>query len=625
MIKLGNKSIQDIRLGNKRVYRIYLGGPNNLLKNTQERTLTANSNAYNFLTYQFDTPMAVNVGDKLTVSVDEIEVLAGNPTQFTVYLYNDGGEGPYAAMVNLSNSQKTATMTITRATTARTMLIYAGVAGQAANNSIRVKKVMLVKGDTPAPRWTPAPSEATVDSCVIWKEEQPYNLLTNSDFKNYASGWTLDANVTIDATKELDGRYSVKSSQSGLASNGYRGAKQNVAISAGQAITLSGHVMTDDISALSADVIPIYLEVIFFNASGGRISQQYINAVPKANNQWEFFYGSFIAPANTAYVTIVAMVTKNGCAWFNGLKAELGKNEYPEWTPAASETENLLRGTAEMDSTYWSPNYVGAWTKTDEYYKGARVWSKIIVTTLNPWMGWFYKPAFEITEKCTLSFYAKVSAGTAEARFLIQSGPSAGHTYQNNPITTEWKRFYIYLEPGDILNSGISKNGIVEFLNYTDINSVTYIAGFKLERGRNPNSAWTPNKLDTENLLLNSDRVLTGSTYKLGEYALSEKPIVGETYTITIWGDLSPTKHYFGIWNSGGIVGLVWAINKIAEGVYSASFEWKNQQGTTTANDTSIWVYHLYDSDSGTSTIHKIKLERGRNPNPAWTPPPPSN
>ena len=126
----------------------------------------------------------------------------------------------------------------------------------------------------------------------------------------------------------------------------------------------------------------------------------------------------------------------------------------------------------------------------------------------------------------------------------------------------------------------------------------------------------------TDNMLLKSDESYSTDSYLMKQYKLAEKPVVGETYTFTLWGQLSPKRTGgFRIYNSGGGLELG-TLKEIKEGLYRLTFQWKNtnSSGTVTANDTQIYLYHMWSSDGGTSTVEKVKLEKGANANPQWTP-----
>lgn len=122
------------------------------------------------------------------------------------------------------------------------------------------------------------------------------------------------------------------------------------------------------------------------------------------------------------------------------------------------------------------------------------------------------------------------------------------------------------------------------------------------------------------NYLLNSNISVTNADYPMISYKLSEKPIVGETYTLTIWGKLGDGKKGFRIFNSGGTVALAEGeyLRKLKEGLYQLSFKWVNKNVYGVADDSELTIYPEYNSVKVESTINKIKLEKGTN----WTPSP---
>lgn len=129
----------------------------------------------------------------------------------------------------------------------------------------------------------------------------------------------------------------------------------------------------------------------------------------------------------------------------------------------------------------------------------------------------------------------------------------------------------------------------------------------------------------TWNLLRKSNVKVENGNYLIAKYDLAEKPVVGETYTCTIWGNLAKEKSAFGIYNSSGSIGFGY-LTKIKDGIYQRTFKWANSTklsdgSTFKVNDTQLWVYALYDNVKGvTSRIDKIKLEKGTNANSVWSP-----
>ena len=111
--------------------------------------------------YLYELPYAVN--DKFIASAD-INVIAGNVTSVTFYLYNttDGGCSN-TCTGEIVNGRASTTITVTKAATKDLMLlIYCGLAGATKDNNITVSKVKLERGNKPTD-WTPAPEDLVSD------------------------------------------------------------------------------------------------------------------------------------------------------------------------------------------------------------------------------------------------------------------------------------------------------------------------------------------------------------------------------------------------------------------------------------------------------------------------------
>ena len=128
----------------------------------------------------------------------------------------------------------------------------------------------------------------------------------------------------------------------------------------------------------------------------------------------------------------------------------------------------------------------------------------------------------------------------------------------------------------------------------------------------------------TWNLLKKSNVKVENSNYLIAKYDLAEKPVVGETYTCTIWGKLSEDKDNFMVFNSGGWI-VLGSLKKIEENIYQVIFKWRDKitdKGTERVADNSYLNVYAFPSSSSKSTsrIDKIKLEKGTNANPVWSP-----
>lgn len=109
------------------------------------------------------------------------------------------------------------------------------------------------------------------------------------------------------------------------------------------------------------------------------------------------------------------------------------------------------------------------------------------------------------------------------------------------------------------------------------------------------------------NLLLNSNGVITNKSYPITTYKLSEKMIVGQEYTLRLWGTLGAGKTNFTPYLNGGSISLG-ALKNNGDGTFSSTFVGKDS-GVTTGD--ILHIYPMANTVSVDSTITKIKLEKG--------------
>ena len=108
------------------------------------------------------------------------------------------------------------------------------------------------------------------------------------------------------------------------------------------------------------------------------------------------------------------------------------------------------------------------------------------------------------------------------------------------------------------------------------------------------------------NLLMNSGEKVSNGEYNIARYDLTDKIKEGEEVTLTIWGSLAKTKSNFVAYNSGDMINLTTLADN-GNGTYSRTFKWKIGSST----NTYLSIYAFTNAQTGTSTINKIKLERG--------------
>lgn len=121
------------------------------------------------------------------------------------------------------------------------------------------------------------------------------------------------------------------------------------------------------------------------------------------------------------------------------------------------------------------------------------------------------------------------------------------------------------------------------------------------------------------NYLKNSNVEISNNEYLLASYNLAYKPKEGEEFLITLYGELGDDRRGFAIYNSGTSVKLS-TLAKVEDGIYQATFLWKNKYASYRADNSHIRIYQLHSSGSSASRIEKVIM--GKKTATDWTPAP---
>ena len=128
-----------------------------------------------------------------------------------------------------------------------------------------------------------------------------------------------------------------------------------------------------------------------------------------------------------------------------------------------------------------------------------------------------------------------------------------------------------------------------------------------------------------KNLLLGSGKEVSNSNYNIANYWLTEQIQEGTQVTVTIWGELGEDVTSFALYNSGGGAGAGVPTPSLVpvNGKASITFNWNIHDSSSVVSNThlAIFTYPFGGAHTGTSTIHKIKLEYGdisTEWSPAW-------
>ena len=163
-------------------------GSRNYIKDSVSRTLTANSTSdwyYNNLYTGLENT-------QYTFSVGKISVISGSATKVSVLIYDINNAKLIQTMyLNVSNSKQQISFTPPPSSAALSLLIYAGVAGSTAGNSLKYEHMKLEKGSK-ATDWTPAPEDRSYLVNTL-SPTQADGLWLGSDGKLYINATNITA------------------------------------------------------------------------------------------------------------------------------------------------------------------------------------------------------------------------------------------------------------------------------------------------------------------------------------------------------------------------------------------------------------------------------------------------
>jgi hypothetical protein len=139
------------------------------------------------------------------------------------------------------------------------------------------------------------------------------NLMTNAGFESGSSSWYLAPQAAID-TNPADAHTGIGSLQL-LATGPWQGTWQAVAVTAGQAYTISGW----ERSAISGG----YVTVASYNANWVLLGTN-TDLIFPGTGSWTSMSTTYVAPAGAAWVEIGVRSSRSGTFWFDDLSLSSG-------------------------------------------------------------------------------------------------------------------------------------------------------------------------------------------------------------------------------------------------------------------------------------------------------------
>lgn len=133
---------------------IQIGG-RNLIPNSKQISAGPNSSEFYFITLR--EHLNVKAGETFTASVQSVKLTGADVSTFQVSIYNKPNNITFAKFI-LGPDTKAVTATVSADCEDAMVLIYSGIPGSAANNTLEVTELKLERGNI-ATDWTPAPED----------------------------------------------------------------------------------------------------------------------------------------------------------------------------------------------------------------------------------------------------------------------------------------------------------------------------------------------------------------------------------------------------------------------------------------------------------------------------------
>ncbi|MCH5331497.1 MAG: hypothetical protein J1E33_03710 [Alistipes sp.] len=137
-------------------------GVRNLALNS--KTAITNQGGESYRRAHFPISIQVSAEDIFTVRVDKITNIQGTPDQYSVIIYDKSISTALNDKINITEG-KEAQIKLKSGidTQSGVLLVYAGISGNTAGNTVQFDNVMLVKGNKMPTTWTPAPEDVQAD------------------------------------------------------------------------------------------------------------------------------------------------------------------------------------------------------------------------------------------------------------------------------------------------------------------------------------------------------------------------------------------------------------------------------------------------------------------------------
>ncbi|MDE7069752.1 MAG: hypothetical protein K2O63_04445, partial [Alistipes sp.] len=355
--------------------------PNMLLKSEEATTYLATAQWGPQGKLYFDNGVSLKQGDTLALSIEGIENLSGNASEYTVGIYDEQAQRFLHADLNVTAAAPDKVFTITHTPAdmdSCCLYIYAGRNGAQTGNRVRYTRIMIARGTTPMP-WSPAASE------MVGKDGAGYapNLL--SETRNWGTGW-LSNGFHKDGTYEGLAVLSRKAPATGIADIWYNPG-EGIELKNDTVYTLS--VWAKGQGEFRTYVYPgVTARILSIDGVPSASTASDTAAQHTLTSEWKRYFVIFRTLATGAltkkYVIPARLYSEGSEIWVAGAKLSEGADYAPVWAPTPSEMAAVsIRTITEqyyLSTSRFAPEG-GAWSDTrPEWIAGRFYWTRSKIT-----------------------------------------------------------------------------------------------------------------------------------------------------------------------------------------------------------------------------------------------------
>ncbi|WP_303181893.1 hypothetical protein [uncultured Butyricimonas sp.] len=485
----------------------------NLVDGGKEFTVTAGANG-NYVHKTLIVPL-LKPNTVYHVSF-KAENLVGTPDKYSAVLYNNEITSPLSTRADSNNGG--ILITKNNFTEGKyVLLLYAGVAGSCAGNSVKFTEVMLVEGFTPPSSYSPSPGDVAKDIKDVNDAVTNLNTTINGAFKDgiidEAEAKAIASNINILNAEKAD----IDNAYTPLYNSPY---------------LLSGTTAANNLNNAKTAYNTAHANLI--SAINTAIADKKVTSTEKANVDAKF------TAYNSALGTYKKRVEEANKAIQDRIKA-LAEQD------ATNKVDNIQVGgtnlfpVSKLNPTSCKAGSGKEGSGTEIIFKcnTPQAWAIIPVSIPTPVVptNTDFIISMDIRNTNGFGFEVTATSGTPTIFGKIN--------FENT--TSTWKRISKRYNSGDKNNIG----GI----NLWGVGDVRHI---KIEIG-NKATDWSPAPEDVEadiqigirNLFLNSGKEVKNGSYNVVNYATSIDLVTGEKYTLVLRGTTTGGQQ-LGMWVNSG-------------------------------------------------------------------------